>query len=87
MTSQTNWNFHFSLFLLQTEARKWVASSGWPSWSAAITQVDTVGEYISEHLYDKLIWLSKPYAGYILSMGVVILYMVVIVMIVMSIFL
>lgn len=61
-----------------------MTGSGGPSWSASVTQYDSVSDYISANLYDKLIWLSKPFAGYILSMGTVILYMVVIVIIAMS---
>ncbi|XP_057376274.1 uncharacterized protein LOC130697387 [Daphnia carinata] len=68
----------------QENARFKVTGSGGPSWSSSITQYDSVSDYISANLYDKLIWLSKPYAGYILSMGAVILYMVVIVIIAMT---
>lgn len=65
-------------------ARKWGAGGALPSWSSTITNVDSVSEYISEHLYDKLIWLSKPYAGQIMTLGALILNMVVIVSITMS---
>lgn len=68
----------------QETARFKVTGSGGPSWSASVTQYDSVSDYISANLYDKLIWLSKPFAGYILSMGTVILYMVVIVIIAMT---
>lgn len=67
-----------------SKARKWGASSALPSWSAAVSQVDSVSEYISEHLYDKLIWLSKPYAGNIMTLGALLLNMVVVVGITMS---
>lgn len=68
----------------QETARFKATGSGGPSWSASVTQYDSVSDYISAHLYDKLIWLSKPFAGHILAMGSIILYMVVIVIIAMS---
>ncbi len=68
-------------------ARLKVTGTGGPAWSASVTQYDSVSDYLSANLYDKLIWLSKPYASYIMSMGGILLYMVVIVIIAMSNFL
>ena len=82
--------FSFShLFFQQDQdtARFKVTGSGGPGWSASVSQYDSVSDYLSAHLYDKLIWLSKPFAGYIMSMGGVVLYMVVVVIIAMSNFL
>nr|CAH0098223.1 unnamed protein product [Daphnia galeata] len=68
----------------QDTARSKVTGSGGPGWSASVSQYDSVSDYLSAHLYDKLIWLSKPFAGYIMSMGGVVLYMVVVVIIAMT---
>ncbi len=65
-------------------ARFKVTGTGGPAWSSSVTQYDSVSDYLSANLYDKLIWLSKPFAGYILSMGGILLYMVIIVIITMS---
>ncbi|XP_046441298.1 uncharacterized protein LOC124192160 isoform X2 [Daphnia pulex] len=65
-------------------ARLKVTGTGGPAWSTSVTQYDSVSDYLSANLYDKLIWLSKPFAGYILSMGGILLYMVIIVIITMT---
>lgn len=66
------------------QARTWTLNGGSPSWTASFTEADSVSEYISEHFYNTLIWLSKPFAGQIMVMGGIIVYMVVIVTITMS---
>jgi hypothetical protein len=78
--------FIFFFFFQQNldTARFKVTGSGGPGWSASVTDYDSVSDYLSSHLYHKLIWLSKPFAGYILSMGGIILFMVIIVIITMS---
>lgn len=61
-----------------------ISAGSLPSWTLSVTQASSVSAYVSTWVYNCLNWLNKPYGGYILSLGAVALYMVIIVLVTMS---
>lgn len=53
------------------------ATASGPQWSTSVSQAPSWSGYISTNLYNWLIWLAKPYAGFITSLAGLALIMVV----------